>query len=112
MIKTSLQDNLIFNEDKVTTKVLLESPFSKEIRILLKQGQMMKAHKTPYPIVVHLVSGSLDFGVAGNVHHLEEGAMLALEGNTPHDLHALSDSMVRLSISKLDQAERVEALTK
>lgn len=108
----SFNENLAFNNDKVTTSVLLESNFSKEIRILLKQGQSMKEHKTPYAIVVHLLDGEIDFGVNGFTKHLKSGDIIALDGNVPHDLFAREDSIVRLTLSKYDKAERVEEVAK
>ncbi|KYG74740.1 quercetin dioxygenase-like cupin family protein [Roseivirga ehrenbergii] len=104
----SFNENLDFNEKKIVTKVLLETSFSKEIRILLKQGQMMKEHKAPFPIIVHIIDGQIDFGVQGSVYPLKKGDIITLEANIPHDLTALQDSIVRLTLSKLDTSERVE----
>lgn len=108
----SFNENVVFNNDKVTTSVLLESSFSKEIRILLKQGQSMKEHKTPYSIVVHLLEGAIDFGVNGFTKPLKRGDVVSLDGNVPHDLLAKEDSIVRLTLSKYDKAERVEEVAK
>ena len=94
--------------DKIKTQLILESSFSKEIRILLKKGQIMKEHKTPFPIIVHVLEGEISFGLKGKVHQLKKDEILALEGNIPHDLTAETDSIVRLTLSKLDKAERVE----
>ena len=104
----SFQDALEFNDNRIVTKVILESSFSKEIRILLKEGQVMKEHKTAYPIIVHILEGEIDFGVQGKVHTLAKDAIITLAGNIPHDLSARKDSIVRLSLSKVDKAERVE----
>lgn len=68
----------------------------------------MKEHKTPFPIIVHLLEGEINFGVQGAVHLLKKGAIITLEGDVPHDLTALKDSIVRLTLSKLDKVERVK----
>lgn len=106
----SFNEDLNFNEDKIITKVILESSFTKEIRILLKKGQVMKEHRTPYSIVVHLLNGEIDFGVNGLVNSLKSGDIISLEGNIPHNLTAKTDSVVRLTLSKYDKAERVEGV--
>ena len=109
---TSYNSDVEYNDAKVRTQLILETAFSKEIRILLKKGQSMREHKAPFPIVVHLLEGSIDFGIAGQNNRLEKGAILTLEGNTPHDLYAHEDSMVRLTLSKQDKVERVEDVVK
>ena len=106
----SFNQDVQFNEDKVATKVILESSFTKEIRILMKESQIMKEHKAPFPITVHVLKGSIDFGVQEEIHILNEGDIIALDGNVPHDLKANSDSIIRLTLSKLDRVERLDKL--
>lgn len=104
----SFNESLNFSDDKIVTKVLLETSFSKEIRILLKQGQIMKEHKAPYPIIVHVLEGAINFSIQGKEHLLMNGDIISLDANVPHDLSAQKDSIVRLTLSKLDKTERVE----
>lgn len=108
MKTADLLNNIEYNEKRPAIQVMLDTDAGKEIRIVFKEGQIMKEHKTPFPIVVQIVEGSIDFGVEGQVHHLKKGGLIALEGNVPHDLKANSDSIVRLSLNKADKAERVE----
>lgn len=68
----------------------------------------MKKHKTPYPIVVEIFDGELEFGVQGKRHLLQKGALIALDGDVPHDLTATENSVVRLTLFKLDKVERVQ----
>lgn len=110
MKTASLLKNLEYSESKPAVQVLMDTESSKEIRIALKKGQLMKEHKTPYPIVVELFEGVISFGVNGQVHRIEKGDMLSLDGNVPHDLKAEEDSIVRLSLSKLDTVERVKGV--
>lgn len=111
MKQNSLLKNLSYQTDKPKVEPLLETPFSKEIRITMKQNQVMKKHQTPFPIVVEIFEGKVDFGVGTEVFHLEKGDMLSLEGAVPHDLTALSDSIVRLTLSKHDKVERVKEVS-
>lgn len=104
----SLINDLQFNENRPTIQVLMETDAGKEIRIVFKEGQVMKEHKTPFPIVVEIFEGAIDFGVNGEVHSLKRGDLICLEGGIPHDLKALETSTVRLSLNKADSAKRVE----
>lgn len=108
MKMSSLSEQIEYNENKPAVKVLLESEAGKEIRIVFKKGQIMKEHKTPFPIVVEIFEGAIDFGVNGEVQSLKRGDLIALDGNVPHDLNAMEDSIVRLSLNKADTAQRVE----
>lgn len=108
----SLYENLIYKEEKPSITVLLETDFTKEIRIGFKKNQLMKEHQTPFPIVVEIVEGEIDFGVEEKIHNLKKGNLIALEGGVPHNLKANEDSIVRLTLSKYDNTKRVKNVIK
>ncbi|MEM0575447.1 cupin domain-containing protein [Flavobacterium polysaccharolyticum] len=103
----SFNKELEFDDNRIKTKVIIETLFSKEIRILLKEGQIMKEHKTPFPIIIHVLEGKIELGVNGTAHLLKSGAIIALEGNVPHDLNAKENSIIRLTLSMQDKVEHV-----
>ena len=108
MNQSSFEKGLYFTNKQVTASILLESSFSKEIRIIFKKGHEMKKHQTPFPIVVHILEGTILFGLEDEVHILKKGAITSLEGSIPHNLLAKEDSIVRLTLSKHDKVARVE----
>lgn len=110
-IIASLVDSLEYKEDKPTIKLLLDTEFTKEIRIAFRKDQVMKKHTAPLPIVVEIFEGSIDFGVEGEVLKLKKGDLITLEAKIPHDLKATEDSIVRLTLCKNDQLNRVEKVT-
>lgn len=110
-IIASLVDSLEYKEDKPTIKLLLDTEFTKEIRIVFKKDHIMKEHTAPLPIVVEIFEGSIDFGVEGEVLKLKKGDLITLGAKIPHDLKATEDSIVRLTLSKNDQLNRVEKVT-
>ncbi len=87
---------------------MMETETSKEIRILLKKGRMMKEHKAGFPITVEIHQGTITFGVNNNDLILNVGELIYLDTNVPHNLLANEDSIVRLTLSKFDKVERVE----
>lgn len=109
MNKASLLDNLTYKENKPSVTIILETKTSKEVRIVMKKGQSMKEHKAPFPIIIELFDGSIDFGVNGKKQVLKKGDLITLDENIPHDLTCLSDCIVRLSVSKSDTIERINA---
>lgn len=104
----SLTKDIMFHETRRTLQVLLDTDAGKEIRIAFRKGQIMKEHQTPFPIVVQVFEGAIDFGVRGDIQNLKRGDMIALSGGVPHDLTAMEDSIVRLSLNKSDSVKRVK----
>ncbi|EDM44480.1 hypothetical protein SCB49_12950 [unidentified eubacterium SCB49] len=104
----SLTQDLTYQDLKPSISVLFETNSTKEIRIVFKKGQQMKAHKTPFPIVVEIFKGAISFGVNNTQQQMLEGSLIFLEGDVLHDLTAEEDSIVRLSLSKNDSVSRVK----
>jgi rmlC-like cupin family protein len=110
MKTASIYQDLEFNENKPAIKVILETDFTKEIRILMRENQEMKEHQTPFPIVVELLEGEIIFGVEGQNYEVKKGDLLTLSGGVPHNLIAKKESIIRLTLSKLDSSKRVEGV--
>lgn len=107
MKTASILANVAFQESRPAISVLFETAFTKEIRIAMRQGQVMKEHKTSFPIVIQIVEGTIEFSLPDSTLKLEEGDLIALEGGVPHSLLALKESIVRLTLTKSDQTDRV-----
>lgn len=90
--------------------VLLETETSKEVRIVLKEGHVIEEHSAPYPILLCIFNGNIEFGMNDETHVLKEGDIISIEGNVLFDLKATADSIIRLSLSKQDTIERIEDL--
>jgi len=108
MKTASIFRDLQFDDHKPAVTLMMETDFTKEIRIVFQKGQCMDEHTAPFPITVEVAKGAIDFGVNGEVHLLGSGDIISLSGNVPHDLKAVNDSVVRLTLSKGDKAERVK----
>lgn len=107
MKTASLTSDIQYGDQKPNIQRLMETPFSKEIRIVFKKGQIMKEHSAPAPIVVEMFEGNIEFGVQGEILQLKKGDLITLDAKVPHDLKATADSVVRLTLSKSDSADRV-----
>ena len=108
MKTASIFEDVEYNENKPMIKVLFETEFTKEIRIAMKAGVLMKKHQTSFPIVVELVEGKVDFGVNDQVLNLSKGDLIALDGGVLHDLVSKEDAIVRLTLTKSDETSRVQ----
>ncbi|WNW01764.1 AraC family ligand binding domain-containing protein [Tenacibaculum sp. HL-MS23] len=104
----SFLEEVNFNENKPAVSLLLDTDFSKEIRIVFKKGQIMKDHQAPFAIIVQVLKGCIDFGLEGEVKQLNTGDLISLEPKIIHNLTAVEESVVRLTLSKLDTIKRVK----
>lgn len=102
MAIASLLENIEFGDEKPIIKVLLNTPIVKEVRIVFRKGQVMKAHMAAHPIVVQVVEGSIDFEVAEKRYQLDQGMLIALDAHVIHELNANENSIVRLSVMKFN----------
>ncbi len=67
----------------------------------------MKDHEAPFAIIVQIIKGSIDFGVYGEMKQLNAGDLISLKPHEVHNLTAVEDSVVRLTLSKTDSVKRV-----
>lgn len=112
MTYASFNADIVFGDTQPVITPLITNDYTKEIRIAFREGQSMKAHKTSFPITVMIVSGEIDFGVGDERIIFGAGDVIALEPNIVHDLNALEDSIVRLSLHKNDNVARVNGVLK
>ncbi len=108
MKTASILEEVQYHAERPVIKVILETGSTKEIRIAMQKGTTMKKHQAPFPIVVHVIEGSILFGLEEGATQLEKGDLIALGASIPHDLKASEDSIIRLSLSKKDTVERVK----
>ncbi|MBA6156414.1 AraC family ligand binding domain-containing protein [Tenacibaculum sp. S7007] len=104
----SFLEDIKFNEMKPAVSLLLDTDFSKEIRVVFKKGQTMEDHQAPFAIIVQVIKGSIDFGVEGEVKQMNTGDIISLKPQVVHNLTATEESIVRLSLSKSDTLKRVK----
>ena len=61
-------------------------------RIMLKKGCVVPEHMHPNEQIAYIVSGALEFVVAGVTHVVRAGEILVIPANIPHSATALEDT--------------------
>lgn len=114
MKTASILNDITYNETGNSPKVslVMTSYLGKEIRIAFRKNQYIEKHFTPSPIVVEVYEGEIEFGAEGGVITLSKGDMISLKGGIRHDLTALEDSIVKLSLHKNDSYGHVRNVMK
>jgi len=66
----------------------------------IKKGATLCGHEVDGPITLQVLSGAVRFGVAGEPRTLTAGTVIALDKAIPHDIQALEESELLLTIVK------------
>lgn len=69
------------------------------VLMALKAGARLEKHQAPGPITIHAVSGRLRVHLAIDTVELAPGEILSVDSGLPHDLEALEQSAVLLTIA-------------
>lgn len=70
------------------------------VLVALKKDADLCGHQVDGPITLQVISGAVRFGVAGEPQTLTAGTVVALDKSITHDVHALEDSQLLLTIVK------------
>lgn len=108
MLVESFIKGTVFNTKGIQTKVILETTFSREIKIALDKGSVMKDHMSPFPVIIYIVDGHIELGVDDRFYLMQTGDIIHVPASIVHKLIARENSIVRLTITKQDSVERVE----
>ncbi|MDD2827997.1 MAG: cupin domain-containing protein [Sulfuricurvum sp.] len=93
--------------DKPQIDMMFESFTSKEIRICMAEGNIMREHTAPGAIMIMVLKGSVLITSLEESVVLNAGDMIGFEAKVPHSLEAHEESILRLSLSKNDTFKRV-----
>lgn len=80
-------------------KILVKYRNLRILLIGLRPGTQIAEHHAAGPVSIQIVSGHLLIRAAGKAFDLREGQLLALEAGVPHDLEALAESAVLVTIT-------------
>jgi quercetin dioxygenase-like cupin family protein len=94
-------------DSKPQIDMMVETPSSKEIRICMASGNVMREHTAPGAIIIMVLEGSVSIASLEKNTLLKAGDMIFFEAQIPHSLEAHEDSVIRLSLSKNDTFKRV-----
>jgi quercetin dioxygenase-like cupin family protein len=80
-------------------KILVKYPNLRIVLIGLRPGAHLVEHHAAGPVSVQVVSGHVLARAAGKAFELEQGNLLSLEAQVPHDVEALAESAVLVTIA-------------
>lgn len=78
---------------------LVKHPDLRVVFMIMKPGTRMQQHQTTGRISVQTLSGRVRLHLEGRIVDLPAGQLLALEHDIPHDVEAVDESAVLLTIA-------------
>lgn len=86
------------------TTALFKGPHLEVMRMVLPAGKKIASHHVSGPITIHCLEGEVEVGVESERRILRPGDLLYLAGNVKHDMAALSNAALLVSVVLLTTA--------
>lgn len=96
----AVAERVPFVPGRVTPHRLLEAPEVRVVHIALDDGQELTEHMAPFPILVQVVAGSVDFEVNGETHRLDLGGLIHLPAKLLHAVTAIGQARIQITLIK------------
>lgn len=93
-----LADETRFAPNGIVSRTLLNLPEARVVLFGFAAGQELTEHTSTRHAWVHILSGSCEFTMAGEVHRLRAGQVVYMPPGTPHALRALEDFSMLLTL--------------
>jgi quercetin dioxygenase-like cupin family protein len=80
-------------------RTLIKYDTLRVVLVALQAGRSLPEHRTEGRLTILLISGHLEVKAAGRTFNLHSGGLLALDRNLAHEVLALRESVVLLTIA-------------
>ncbi len=90
------------NLKNTPTTALFKAPHMEVARLVMLAGKQLPPHAMPGPLTIQCLEGEIDVALDGGSQRLRQGDLIYLAGNVRHDVKAISDASVLLTIVLLD----------
>jgi len=94
-----LRAELAYQEGDRNANTLLKEPHVRVVLMALRHGAQLQEHQTAGWVVVQTISGRVRLRALGQSVELAAGHLLTLEPNAAHDVEALEESVVLLTLA-------------
>lgn len=94
-----LQADELWQDRGLNTRTLLKLPDLRLVLIALKSGRRIERHQTNLRLNLTTFTGHVHLTVDSKTVDLPAGHVLVLDPSVPHDVEAVEDSVILLSLS-------------
>ena len=86
--------------DRIKPHRLLDTPDVRVVHIALGDGEELKEHMAPFPILVQVVEGEVDFAVNEEVYRMSTGGLISLPAKLLHAVTAVGNARIQIALLK------------
>ncbi|MDF1489715.1 cupin domain-containing protein [Tessaracoccus caeni] len=94
--------DLPVTREATTSRVLVNNPLLRVVDFAFDEGQLLTEHSSPRAVVVTLLTGTMDFDLEGETHHMVAGDVLYMAPGVNHALRATSACHMQLVMVDTD----------
>lgn len=89
-------------DEATTSRVVVNNPLLRHVLFSMDKGQVLTEHSSPRAVVVTLLSGDMEFTVAGTAHNMVAGDVIYLAPGERHAVVATSPCHMALTLVDTD----------
>jgi quercetin dioxygenase-like cupin family protein len=82
----------------VASETLVRADHLEIFRLVLLAGKSLRGHDHPRIITIQCIEGRIELVVDGRTLAMHAGSMVYLSGGTPHELRAVEDSSLLITL--------------
>lgn len=94
-----LRESALWKQGKHTARTLLMHPDLRVVLLVMPEGSRLKTHKVAQRITVQALAGTVKINLPDRTVRLARGGLVALDRSIPHDVLAVQDSTLLLSLA-------------
>jgi quercetin dioxygenase-like cupin family protein len=98
MKHVKLLETMRFSDENIIMEELMDTPYSKEIRIAMQRNQVMRDHQSSFPITMQVIEGEVLVSCESHETLLKANELLSMDAGVKHHIKAEEDSVVRLTL--------------
>jgi quercetin dioxygenase-like cupin family protein len=96
----SLPEETQYAPNGIVSRTLLRTENSRTVLFGFAEGQELTEHTSTQRALVHILSGSCEFFLAGKPHSLKSGDLVYMPPHVPHALKATAQFSMLLTLTK------------
>lgn len=89
-----------YQEGSVVSREVIKKSAGNVTVFAFDEGQGLSEHKAPFDALVYILEGSAEIKIDGNPHDLQQGEMIIMPANIPHEVKSLSKFKMALIMIK------------